>query len=258
NTFRYNLTALPVDPTTQGDGLVLLLHFDNRSEYGENSTKVYDFSGNGNDAYCNATICPNWTSSGKFAGGFHFNGSEIDGGHPYLVVNDSEEINATHISVSAWFKMNSFLSTGQQRIINKQNSANCSWGIEIMHYIAGRYMVSTPLKANADYAVFHTGNCNTTWANVNSMAEVTPGNWYHVVGTDDGSTVKLYINGNLENSYPSFGKGHNITSPVIIGSHGAARAGDLAFNGTIDEVAIWNRSLSHEEILSLYQLKAGT
>jgi len=79
----YNLTALPINPSS--NGLVLLMHFDNLSEFGENDTHVYDFSRNGNNGTC--TSCPVWNSSGKIAGGF-----ESDGISNYFNVSDNSSL----------------------------------------------------------------------------------------------------------------------------------------------------------------------
>ena len=71
--FTYNFTALPIKPQSDGsDRLVLLYHFDNVT--GENSTYVYDFSGNGN----NGTITGASSASGKFGNSLDFESAETD------------------------------------------------------------------------------------------------------------------------------------------------------------------------------------
>ncbi|WP_457502078.1 LamG-like jellyroll fold domain-containing protein [Thermostichus sp. MS-CIW-15] len=82
-------------------------------------------------------------------------------------------------------------------------------------------------------------------------------NWYHVAATYDGSTMKLYVNGNLEASKPFTSSiTYDPSIPWTIGST-AAPYRDLGaprtFNGVIDEVEIFNRALSQAEIQAIYK-----
>ena len=96
-----------------------------------------------------------------------------------------------------------------------------------------------------------TGN---EWNSVN-MPGFSPGlnTWYHVVGTYDNSSMKLYVNGTLVDSYSADG---NIDyDPVPYGAYiGLFKDNNEAnyFDGLIDEVQIWNRALSWEEINASY------
>jgi hypothetical protein len=75
--------------------------------------------------------------------------------------------------------------------------------------------------------------------------------WYHITFTFDGSTFKIYVNGVLENSVVHTGTMTSVTGYDIGGSPGLT-----SFPGLIDEVRIYNRALSAEEIQALYQAKA--
>jgi len=78
--------------------------------------------------------------------------------------------------------------------------------------------------------------------------------WYHVVGTyQANSNIKIYVNGTLE-STTSIGIARNHNSGTFcIGA--SPYWGGRFFNGTIDEVKIYNRALSADEIWAEY---AGT
>jgi hypothetical protein len=79
--------------------------------------------------------------------------------------------------------------------------------------------------------------------------------WYHVAGTYDGSTAKIYVNGILENSAQKSGL-------ILPSTGGAIKIGQESavedpgppefFNGLIDEVELYNRALSAEEIAALF------
>src|SRR5205823_7816810 len=74
---------------------------------------------------------------------------------------------------------------------------------------------------------------------------VVPGTWQHVAGTYDGTTARIYVNGQLAASVPFSG---NIgdSSTWRIGAYGSSVFG--AFGGTLDEVRIYNRALSAGEV----------
>ncbi|MBN1384832.1 MAG: LamG domain-containing protein, partial [Elusimicrobia bacterium] len=86
---------------------------------------------------------------------------------------------------------------------------------------------------------------------VNSDNEITENEWTHVVGVCDALTLKLYVDG-VEQSGTA-----GMTSPVLesggVQSNSiGAKAGNFCFNGTIDDVRIYNRALSAEEVYSNY------
>jgi hypothetical protein len=88
------------------------------------------------------------------------------------------------------------------------------------------------------------------------------GTWQHVVGVyDDGNaTMSIYVNGVLEGSAKTRPGGLvGTTSPVSIGSKrtGNDPAYDGTFNGTIDEVAVYNYVLSPATIQAHYAAAYG-
>lgn len=83
--------------------------------------------------------------------------------------------------------------------------------------------------------------------------------WYHVVVTYSGngasSGINMYIDGvkqSITNNFDNLGGGSSFTTePLSIGAreNGTGRQ----FNGRIDEVRVYNRSLSDSEVLQLYR-----
>jgi hypothetical protein len=79
--------------------------------------------------------------------------------------------------------------------------------------------------------------------------------WYHVAGTYDGSSAKIYVNGILDNSVEKSGLLLPSTGGAMkIGQESTVEdpAGPEFFNGLIDEVELFNRALSAEEIATLF------
>jgi hypothetical protein len=75
------------------------------------------------------------------------------------------------------------------------------------------------------------------------------GVWCHVAGTFDGNVMKVYINGDQvgKMELPSQKKIAPNTQPVLIGNY-LGRKNAYPFDGVIDEVRIFNRALSSEEV----------
>lgn len=81
--------------------------------------------------------------------------------------------------------------------------------------------------------------------------------WHLVTGTWDGMTARIYVDGierAAENAPPGFGLISDIDDPVRIGTDNRfpADQGDRYFNGSIDDVRIYKRALSPEEVAMLF------
>jgi uncharacterized repeat protein (TIGR01451 family) len=84
---------------------------------------------------------------------------------------------------------------------------------------------------------------------VSSGVFAVPGVWYHLVGTCDGTSATIYVNGQAMN-----------TGPVdlnYVGSSASLRIGGSIccgewLNGLVDEASLYNRPLSAAEVFALY------
>ncbi len=84
----------------------------------------------------------------------------------------------------------------------------------------------------------------------------TPNKWYHLVGTYDGSTINFYSNGALiaTRSYSSSMSLYNNNIATIGGAQTNGAAGSNLFDGYIDDVRVYGRTLSASEVSQLYKL----
>jgi len=88
-----------------------------------------------------------------------------------------------------------------------------------------------------------------------STVDIPTDQWTHLAGTWDGTTMKLYVNGRLDNSQGRVDTMSSYTYDVYIGnSEGETRN----FNGYIDELRLYDRELSRDEILmDIFSQNAG-
>lgn len=92
--------------------------------------------------------------------------------------------------------------------------------------------------------------------NVTTSTVLRDNEWYNLVGTYDGVRIAIYVDGKLENeSFYEESKGiyYSIGMPLGLGRHISEPAS--YFKGAIDDVRIYDRALSPDEILYDYEYK---
>ncbi|HPD45595.1 MAG TPA: immunoglobulin domain-containing protein [Anaerohalosphaeraceae bacterium] len=134
------------------------------------------------------------------------------------------------LSVSVWVKWNG-PNGGYQGIVSKRNG----WGLNDMWCIECN---------NAEGVVSFSRD--GSWP-PSGERTFTVGQWEHYVVSFDGTTVVIYLNG-AEIARGNFSFGAVTDATVNIGSSDSWNG----FNGAIDEVVIWNRAITAEEVGKLY------
>jgi len=201
-------------------GLVGSWHFSEGS-----GTRAADSSGLGNDGTLTG---PAWVS-GTFGSGLQFNGV-----NQYVDAGNFAD-NLANFSVSAWVKTTSVPSVMIfTKITNTGNGKG--WA----------------LYTSAGHAVFLIQQSGTIYKVRIGTTPINNGNWHFVSATKDASNaIRLYVDGVSEGSDTSGGTVTDFSNAnnVKIGANSDLYA---SFNGTIDEVRVYNRSLSAQEISELY------
>jgi hypothetical protein len=150
------------------------------------------------------------------------------------------------LSIEAWVRFDSLDSTtswaGQQYLVFRRNSSEFSFE---------GFTLVKERGTGGDRIEFVMTSLNPFLNSVlQSTNYVMTNVFYHVVGTFDGATVNLYVDGVLHASgshpYPvDYG-----TRPLFFGTSGESWDGRLA--GTLDEVSLYDRALSAHEVAALY------
>ena len=83
---------------------------------------------------------------------------------------------------------------------------------------------------------------------------ITLGDWYHIIGTWDGVTAKLYMNGTLYDT--ALVSSYNpINRQNVLGAWANGATTQASYlNGILDEVRIYSRALSASEIKLIYNM----
>ena len=138
-------------------------------------------------------------------------------------------------SIAAWIKT----SAGKEQVIIQQRNGGYN----------GEYQLK--IKADGKLSFWEYGDKSFGF-NLNSIKKVNDGNWHHVVAKRDQTGGYLYIDGVLDLKVLKAPKNLNNAISVAIGRDIRDRA--RSFDGLIDDVRIYNRALSSQEILDLYEI----
>ncbi|MFC1728394.1 LamG-like jellyroll fold domain-containing protein [Nanoarchaeota archaeon] len=186
-------------------------------EGGSNSTWTKDYTTYGNNGtIINAT----WNSTGGYDGGgaYEFDGNA--GIYSDLGINIGNEF-----TMMARVYANELPGTWQGIVTNNATAGHGIW------------------TYNNKFDYWASGS-NPSYTNISINI------WYHVAIVYNGSEGKLYIDGQLDPNFPV-----SLSSTSITGAY-IGRSGFVAgeyFNGTIDSVMIYNRTLSAEQIKAIYE-----
>ena len=117
----------------------------------------------------------------------------------------------------------------------------------------------SPVTQRAAFVVTHV--FGVSGSGVTSNAVIGIGQSAHIAGTFDGTTLRLYINGVLDNSAPAVSSVvyYGATEPVLIGAGNYAFGFTRRFQGRIDDVRIWDVARSAADIAAkaVCQLPSG-
>ena len=193
---------------------------------GSSSATTYDRSGQGNDGTLTNGPTPDRGIIGQ--------GMRFDGVDDYVLVSNSTSLNPSHITMSAWVKVNK--TTDLQTVVVKQNEP------------VGQYFIR--IDDGQIGGGIHTG----VWSFVLDSDIVQIGTWYHIVVTYDGSNIRLYKNSILIDTEPKTGDMSTTVGGMGIGQWYSFNTHYL--DGNIDDVRIYNYSLSAIEVNRLYKLGA--
>tara|TARA_R110002012_G_scaffold6873_1_gene32797 strand:- start:279 stop:1100 length:822 start_codon:yes stop_codon:yes gene_type:complete len=209
---------------------------NNTNDWGKGKTtatndwgKIYDSSASGDTSLGTATTFPN-TQSILLDGVDDF----VDCGNPSSLQITGE------LSISAWFKTT--YTGGTQMIVGRDAISGTN-----------RRAYSLFWSSSTNTIRFYVWKSGNSTQSVSSTSTVTDGNWHHVLGVNDGSDLKIYIDGVLEGT--TIGGGGTIqsgTPDFYIGRRtGFVTSLQAFWQGHIDEVAVWNSDQS-SNIASIY------
>ncbi|HEX4054418.1 MAG TPA: LamG domain-containing protein [Tepidisphaeraceae bacterium] len=208
-------------------GLILYFDFDHPQPDG----KVPDLSGHGNDG---AAVGVEWTPDGKHGGAARFGATGS-----YITVSNNGSLNPPEFTMAAWIKT-SFKDTIWRRIFDKETGVGYVMSM-CGDYKAKSYEGQVDIEGGKGY--------------VASGVQVADGQWHQVVGVCTGDQLLLYVDGKRVGR-PS--KKVDVLSNAFDLTIGANRSNpepsevNASFNGTMDDVMMFNRAMTAREVAALF------
>ena len=211
------LVSVNVNNVAGPVGLVAAYGFE------ESGSQVVDSSSNANSG----TISQAVRTSGRFGGGLQF-----DGVNDVVTVNDSASLDlVSGMTLEAWVRP-TVLPTNFRSVVVKERATNS------LAYQLAAGSNSSNRPANRVYA---QGAVRTLFGG----SQLGAGVWVHLAATYDGANQRLFVNGTQIASAAQTGALTATTNALRLG--GSSTMGQY-FNGTLDEVRVYNRALSQAEI----------
>lgn len=218
------------------EGNVLLLHLED----GEGAELFLDSSGEGNDGIC--ISCPTWSPNGKIEGAYYF-----DGVLDYIEIpRDSSIEPPSAITLSTWFYWNDHTSSVWAKVVGKTTDYE---GYPYFSYMIEQSASTQKITAgvSVDGRIIKVPD-----------QDLTEREWHNLVMTWslEERFIRFYIDGvEAANAKTLSGTITYYDAPLRIGFSGYDQP-NTQIDGFVDEVRIWDRALTEEEISALYKLES--
>jgi hypothetical protein len=224
------VTCIAYSAPSVTDGLVGCWKFDEGS-----GVTAVDSSGNGNNGLIvNATYSNDIPSQALSNYSLIFN-STGGNAYSYVAIPDNSSLRpSSGLTLAAWVKAGTY--EGRMRTV-----------------VSKQYGDST-----ADSFVLWYHDDGNLWFDVGGVGPILivqppADEWHHIVATYNGSFMRLYVDGVEKVNSTATGSIPYDANPVLIGadSNQADHTPDAGWNGTIDDVLIYNRALNETEIAQI-------
>ncbi len=167
----------------------------------------------------------------------------FNGPTDYIDIPDVPSLRISQGTISCWIKR-IFNSARFEHYVSKDNSGG-DWGYFLQVNSAGK------IEGGFNKSIDSTGAGEKSYAEGNTNLSV--GVWYLIAVTFNGSYIKVYLNGVEDGSKSETARIPAYTGDFRIGRLRWKDSFHSGVNANIDEVRIYNRSLTASEIKSLYQ-----
>ena len=202
-----------------------------------------DESGNGNDGVVNgATLTEDRFGNANAAYSY-------DGNSQFIEILNSPSLNPTSISIAGWMNASAFatdVAEGSKAIVTKWYQAvNCTEQ-------GDNYSVLLSIQENEN-RILGVTSINNAAISAISSSSISLNSWNHFVFVhDENGGDSFFLNGSLINQNSFTGALCPTTNNLIFGADNYFSNYWRFFAGSIDDIGIWNRALTPEEITTLF------
>jgi hypothetical protein len=170
----------------------------------------------------------------------------FDGVDDYVNCGNNESLDCgSSFTVGAWIKVRDAKVYGT--IMSKGNAYDENYGLYVEQETG---FIRLQFSNDGAYTPDETL--------IDSNTNVLDSSWHHVVGTFDGAVMRVYIDRKLENEGIPTRQNPDTNNKVLTIGYRNDITGTYYFEGTIDDVMIYERALPVEEVRELYQRRGSS
>ena len=201
-------------------------------EGGSNLTQTRDYAQGLSGTVHDLAI---WNQTGGYdgKGAYDFNTTT------YVEVDYDSSLNSDTFTISLWARVDGSAGNYRSPITSRDDGPQRGYII---------------YATNSNVWSFWMGT-GSAWSSYNGAA--VSSDWTHVVATYNGTHKFFYLDGQLQGSPQASAYSKNTARPLRIGAGRTDSTPDYYFDGPVDDVLIFNRSLSAEQITELYHNKTN-
>jgi hypothetical protein len=176
----------------------------------------------------------------------------FDGTNGYMAIPDAPSLHPANLTVETWIRSDLLDATanggypGQQYIVFHQNTRHGNF--EGFDLAKDR---EPPFVGTTDKWCFEVTSTNGVNIFVESTTPVHTNEWYHVAGVRGSNYLQIYVNGVLEDQTTVDFPVNYGNFPLYFADTGESYY-DPKFAGALDEVGLYDRALSSNEIYAIY------
>ncbi len=214
---------------------LLIVKFSLFTAFAQTPVAQYTFTGNASDVTTfgnNAVVAGATLTQDRF--GYANSAFYFDGTQSTVIAPNATQLNSAATTISFWVKVKALPATGEAFLLS-----HGGW--------QERWKISLPSHGRP---VFTTNSTSGIKDMDTDSASLPVGTWTHVVMVHDTVNNKIFFNGVLKKSSPSAGALNKTTKPFGMGFSPLDAC--CYFNGSLDEVTIYNSALTDAQIATLY------
>ncbi|MGH1404827.1 MAG: LamG domain-containing protein [Alphaproteobacteria bacterium] len=147
---------------------------------------------------------------------------------------------ASPVTVSAWIRPGTVLFSNAYTILSNRTSGNSGFTVSVDSAVGS----SPNITAKLNFTIQSVASYRTT---TNPIME---NQWSHIAVTYDGTDIRYYIDGTHLETLSAGSM--TVGTDMLIGASGPQSSAGSVFLGLLDDVRVYNRSLSNGEVQSLY------
>jgi hypothetical protein len=175
-------------------------------------------------------------ATGKFGGALRFDGKD-----DYVSVPDAADLRvAGDITVAFWMCQRA-AAKDYVRVVGKGDKKYRNYGLWL------------PRGGGGPMLFQQYGGSGRSVLEIKSKTAIETSQWYHIAGVVSGSRAHVYVNGRLDASGSRSGGAGTSSAPLTMGCAGYHGY----FPGLLDDVRVYKRALSAEEIKALFEGRAA-